>query len=124
LRIMSLYAVISLSVTVVAIFLTDDKSELQINQTITTETVETEYVYVKSDRTYPSDTAESTEQSETYTVREYNEKIGVFSSDGILVRTVDVYVKTLPEADRRMLREGIEITGEKQLNSLIEDYDG
>jgi hypothetical protein len=48
--------------------------------------------------------------------------IGIFRPDGTLVETVETYIKTLPEADKRLLKEGFEIHGRRALNSIIEDY--
>ena len=50
------------------------------------------------------------------------DKIGVFSEDGSLVMVIDVYVKTLPEADKRLLGEGFEVVGRSALNAVVEDY--
>ena len=44
------------------------------------------------------------------------------ASENTLLRIIEVYTKTLPEADRRLLGEGFEIVGDDQLNSIIEDY--
>ena len=80
---------------------------------------ETEVVYVYKDQSIESD---STTSEEGWVVREYEEQIAVFRPNGTLVRVLDTYTKTLPEADRRLLREGIAIQTEAGLYSLIEDY--
>ena len=49
-------------------------------------------------------------------------RIGIFSSDGTLIEMIDVYVKTLPIADRSLLEEGFEVVGKQRLYSIIEDY--
>ncbi len=83
--------------------------------------IQTELVYVFAQS--PSDTSEKTEaDTRVWIVKEYEEMIGIFDENGGLVYSLDVYVKTLPEADRKLLREGIRITSEKQLRALIEDY--
>ena len=80
-----------------------------------------EYVYVTPE--YPPSHESSVESSEAvYTVKSYMGKIGIFSADGKLVRVLEVYVKTLPEADIRLLEEGFEVVGQAELNSIIEDY--
>ncbi len=90
---------------------------------ITQTVIETDYVYVcVGTDTAPPETDATTAGSRVWIVREYEERIGIFTEDGQLIRTIDVYTKTLPETDRRLLKEGIKITSEKQLNSLIEDY--
>lgn len=57
-----------------------------------------------------------------YVVREYNGKIGVFSSDGGLLRTVSVMVSALPVKDRDALTAGINVTSFAELNALLEDF--
>ena len=91
-------------------------------QVITETVVETDYVYVYMGTSPTTEQTDATEEAHGWIVREYEERIGVFSENGELVRVIDVYTKTLPEADRRLLREGIRVTSEKQLYSIIEDY--
>ena len=84
-------------------------------------------VYVESE--YQESNAETnlytdTEQEIYFTVKNYEWKIGVFNSEGKLMKTIEVYVKTLPKADRDMLEEGIEVKSGKELDNLIEDYTG
>ena len=60
---------------------------------------------------------------DTYIISEYNGKIAVFkksSSEPLFVS--DVYVSSLPQADKQMLKNGIEVNTKKELNRLIEDY--
>jgi hypothetical protein len=81
----------------------------------------TEYVYVDRPTEDSTQTYETiTEQ--TYVVREYMQRIGIFLTDGTLVKVIEVNTKTLPEADRRLLEEGFQIVGKQQLYSIIEDY--
>lgn len=93
----------------------------QVSKVIET-VVQTEHIYVflGAQQTDPAQT-ESFDKKQ-WTVREYGEKIGVFDEADELIDIIDVYTKTLPEADRLMLKEGIVIDSEKELNSLIEDY--
>ena len=78
------------------------------------------YVYLEKD-TLDTD-EESLPPLLGYYAREYRDKIGIFYVDGSLYQVLDTYVKTLPEADRSMLREGIYLEDEKALRGLIEDY--
>lgn len=92
-------------------------------QVITQTVVETDYVYVyMGTETPPPQTDATTEVSLVWIVREYEGQIGIFTEDGRLAKTINVYTKTLPETDRRLLREGIRVTSEEQLYSIIEDY--
>ena len=91
---------------------------------ILTETsIQTEYIYVWVDNEINTETttAVATEKYLKF-AKEYEGKIGIFSEDGNLEKTIDVYVKTLPETDQRLLREGIILFSEDELRSLIEDY--
>ena len=82
------------------------------------ETVEkTEYIYV-----YREQAMESETQSVGWVVKEFSDRVAIFTSDGTLLQILDTYTKTLPEADRRLLREGIPIASESALYSIIEDY--
>ncbi len=60
----------------------------------------------------------------TFTVREANGKIGVYTEEGYLIRTLQVDVQTLPAADRTALSKGIELYSWRELISLIQDYEG
>ena len=91
-------------------------------QVITETVVETDYVYVYMGTSPTTEQTDATKEERVWIIREYEERIGVFSEGGELVKVIDVYTKTLPEADRRLLREGIRVTSEKQLYSIIEDY--
>ena len=121
LRIMAIYAVFSLIVLIlsVTLFKRMETSELfiEVSETLT----QTEYVYVKAD-TAPNIDTSSDEEEPIYKIREYMDKIGVFSENGSLVMVLDVYVKTLPEADKRLLGEGFEVIGRSALNAVVEDY--
>ena len=124
LRVMAVYAVAMLGLLLTALLLRIPSKEPTPQKIIQT-VVEKEYVYLTqedADTQYNEGTDTSTSHDETYTVREYFGRIGIFKSDGALMRVLEVYVKTLPEADKRLLGEGFEIVGKKQLNSIIEDY--
>ena len=57
-----------------------------------------------------------------WTLRDYEGRIGVFDGGGRLCYLSEIYVKTLPKADRILLREGITVTSKQALDALIEDY--
>ena len=121
---MAVYAVAMLGLLLTALLLRIPSKESAPEKVIQT-VVEKEYVYLTqedADTQYNEGTDTSTSQDETYTVKEYFGRIGIFKSDGALMQVLEVYVKTLPEADKRLLGEGFEIVGKKQLNSIIEDY--
>ena len=69
--------------------------------------------------------ASASEGVSLYTLREYDGKIGIFAAgDAEPIRVLDVYVFTLPEADRLALRTGIRVYSSEALRSLIEDFTG
>lgn len=59
---------------------------------------------------------------DAFCVREVNGKIGIYTSDGYLIRLLDVQVETLPEADREALSKGICVNSWRELISMIQDY--
>lgn len=59
-----------------------------------------------------------------FILREHGGKVAIFSPSGELLRELDIFVRTLPERDRELLREGIEIDSIDDLYSLIQDLDG
>lgn len=118
---MGTYSAILLALTLVAIaFLLSRLSPS--TKTIRETLIETEYIYVMqaSDTTFTEEP--STSVSQRWIIREYEDKIGVFSDDGELIEVINTYTKTLPESDRRLLKEGILITSREALYSIIEDY--
>ncbi len=125
LRLMTVYAIISLIFLIYAIGFSDKQKSIFEEQTQEKEiTAKTEYVYVAPDSKENTDIITESIDEEIYNVREYNDRIGIFYQDGTLKEIIEVYIKSLPEADRHLLREGIEVVGKKQLNSIIEDYTG
>ena len=61
---------------------------------------------------------------DSFCMRESEGKIAIYTSDGYLVRQLDIAVDTLPEADRNALRDGICVSSWKELLALIQDYTG
>ena len=58
-----------------------------------------------------------------YILGEHEGKLAVLSPDKNFVHEVfSVYINTLPVYDRELLREGIKIKSDEELNSLLEDY--
>ncbi len=89
----------------------------------TNVTPQKEYVYVNAQKeAITTESGIEDEDIRIWIVKEYFEQIGVFNEDGELVRMIEIYVKTLPEADRILLREGIKLNSDKALEALIEDY--
>jgi hypothetical protein len=57
-------------------------------------------------------------------LKEYKGQIGIFTLDGSFIQIINVHIKTLPAADRALLREGFTVNTKKELLSVIEDYTG
>ena len=125
LRIFCIYAVIMFLLVVLGMAVVGRRTETYTpNQDPPQSSTQTEYIYVTLGESEQPDKETDPPTVTVYTVREHMGKIGVFSDDGTLIRVIDVYVKTLPESDRRMLKEGFEVIGKTQLNKIVEDYDG
>ena len=101
------------------------------NETILKDEQSSDQIQLQSEYIYVYVMPESSE-SETFDtniasgwiIREHEGQIGIFTSDNVLINTLNVYIKTLPIADRDLLREGIEVTTRKELLEVIEDYSG
>ncbi len=60
---------------------------------------------------------------DSYSVKEYKGCIAVFKRGSEKpLRTTEVSVKTLPEADQKILKNGIFAENNEQLNEILEDY--
>ncbi len=60
-----------------------------------------------------------------YTLKEYDGKLAVFEADAAYPSEVfNIYVITLPESDRALLKSGIPANSKAELLRLIEDYTG
>lgn len=68
---------------------------------------------------------ESSSAQNTYTVREYEGQIAIFSDDSeIPVKIFDTYVSALPKSDRELLELGITVETPEELQRIIEDFTG
>lgn len=66
-------------------------------------------------------TDETIIEKDIYCIKEYNEKIGIYKNDA-LVYTIDKYLFTLPENDKKLLRDGIYTTDSEEFYKIIEQY--
>ena len=80
------------------------------------------YVYLPQTEEQNEESASTEPEHQGFLVKEHHGQIGIFLSDGTLIEILDTYVKTLPEADRALLGEGIWVETRAALNALIEDY--
>jgi len=128
LKLMASYSILALVILLVSVnSLIKDTNNTSVIQT----EIVTEYIYVDTNIPIQVDSEFIDSEFDTvyekdkiFIIREYMEKIGVFSQEGELITMLEVYTKTLPEADRILLGEGFEVIGKKQLNAIIEDYTG
>lgn len=81
-------------------------------------------LFVILDKDYQERLSETTNLSdEYYTISEYKGKIAVFrSGENIPIDIFDVYVSTLPQHDKTLIQQGIEIKTPEELQKIIEDY--
>ena len=114
------YSAILLIVSILGISILSKRQNAPITETVIETVMNTEEVYIFVEKS-PADTTESSGEV-LFIVREYEEKIGIFDTNGRLLRIIDIYTKTLPKTDRGLLREGIELRSLAELDSLIEDY--
>ncbi|MBE6662964.1 MAG: hypothetical protein E7602_00500 [Ruminococcaceae bacterium] len=56
-----------------------------------------------------------------YILKDYNGKIGVFENNS-LIYTLDTYIFTLPEKDKKLLSEGICVSSKEELYQILEEY--
>ena len=88
---------------------------------------ETEAVTIpahKSPETQASEEiAETDVPAALYLVTEHEGIIGVFDAAGELVRTVNVFTGTLPEAERKALQVGIPVYSPEEMRRLVEQYE-
>ncbi len=59
----------------------------------------------------------------TYCIKEYKGNIAVFEqSKEKPFKITNIAVDELPTEDQKLLKQGIEVSGQEELNNLIEDY--
>jgi len=120
LRLTAVYAFILLSILLISVsFLLHKMKQISAPPQNSTEYI---YIYVSEEMSDRDAHTESDTEASGWIMKEYRGRIGIFSTDGVLLQELDTYVKTLPEADRKLLGEGIYIETRTKLNALIEDY--
>lgn len=72
-----------------------------------------------------SRSVESLTTSNTYTVKEYEGQVAVFSDDNDMpIKVFETSVSSLPECDRKLLSTGITVDSPEELQRIIEDFTG
>ena len=123
--ILSIYIAFLVCIAAVGAYLIVNRGVETKYVTITETSVSTEKIYVwgAPQNIIPQTEPNSeTEEERIWLIREYEGRIGIFDEDGTLLDMIDIYVKTLPETDKRLLKDGIRITSEQALRAIIEDY--
>ena len=59
--------------------------------------------------------------TDIYCLKEYNGKIAIYKNEA-LVYTIDKFIFTLPDGDKKILKEGIYTTDLKEFYKIIEQY--
>ena len=96
-----------------------------ITETVTVTETKPEYIYIeipKETVDIYAPTLKEEADEEKYYIREHDGRVGIFNEDNVLIEMIDVYIKTLPEADKKLLKEGFSVIGEKALSAIKEDY--
>lgn len=70
----------------------------------------------------PSADLSADPEAAPYVVAEYRGIIGVFDGEGNLLRTVNVSVSTLPDADRAALADGIQAMSWQDMMDIVGQY--
>lgn len=124
--VLSIYILILLCIVAIGSHLIVKKGTQIRTITVTETVVATEKIFVWADlpqENIPESEAKTeTIEERIWIIREYEGRIGIFSEGGVLLDVIDVYVKTLPETDKNLLRDGIRITSDQALRAIIEDY--
>ena len=85
----------------------------------------TEYIYINKEDDSSISAGKDDVEEESFIVKEHLGQIGIFSLCGGEIRyVIERYIKTLPEADKRLLEEGFVVIGMNGIYSVIEDYTG
>ncbi|MDQ5984219.1 MAG: hypothetical protein RUMPE_01259 [Eubacteriales bacterium SKADARSKE-1] len=77
---------------------------------------------IQTEQNIPSEENKVSNNSLTYIVRDFNGNIAVFDSKGNQpIKITDVSTESLPAMDRKMLKDGVKVSGQNELNTLLED---
>lgn len=66
--------------------------------------------------------ADTSKVEKSFCLRESNGSIGVYTTDGYLIKVLDVSPSTLPKAAREALQKGITVGSWEELIGMIQDY--
>jgi len=63
------------------------------------------------------------QQTDSYTIRSYNGKIGVFKNDNVVPdQVLDIFTQNLPQSEQKKLQEGIHAKNHDELLTILENY--
>lgn len=65
--------------------------------------------------------SEEASSNDKYIIKDFNGKIGVYKNNDIQY-TIDVYIFTLPEKDKNLLSQGIEVSSEQEIEKILSCY--
>ena len=60
--------------------------------------------------------------ADQFCIRETNGRIAIYTTDGYLIRLLELSAETLPAADRLALQQGIYLSSWKEVLALMEDF--
>lgn len=112
---------ISLMVIIFVIVLAPNRGDLS-DKTVNSES-KTNVVHNNIQEPEANENTQKLPGYDSYSVKEYKGCIAVFKKGSEKpLRTTEISVKTLPEADQKILKNGIVAENNEQLNSILEDY--
>lgn len=124
--VLSIYILLLLCIVTIGSVAIVKGGRKQTTITVTETVVSTEKIFVWADlpqgKISESEAETETPKPKLWIIKEYEGRIGVFSEDGVLLEVIDIYVKTLPETDKNLLRDGIRVNSEQALKAIVEDY--
>ena len=82
------------------------------------------YIPVYTDSGSTGVTQEETQMMCNYLIKSYEGKIGIFNESNVLIKILDVNIKTLPKTDQDLLKKGLCVNSKDELMEIIEDYTG
>lgn len=94
-----------------------------IDQAANTRTVPTQGTPQDPPEKEPEETPPVQEEDFTCIMRTCDEKIGIYTPEGYLIRFLDTDLRTLPKSDLATLEKGILISSRAELISRIEDFE-
>lgn len=63
------------------------------------------------------------EKNTGYVLKEHEGRVAVFDTNENLIEETSIYINSLPELDKALLKSGIDLDSETELKKALEDYE-